>query len=188
MLRTRTLIVQAFEKAMDEKGFAAVSVRDIVERAGINRATFYDHFDDKFALLNSMIRVAFSRELDRSALRERRPDREALQALILTVCSFVAGFHEHCKPPHDHFDSLMETQVKALTKEVISGWLGAAGSAWRVPASHRDLAANAVSWAIYGLTLSWVQGKRRQAAPAFVRTVLPLAERILGGGQSARRT
>jgi AcrR family transcriptional regulator len=188
VLRTRTLIVQAFEGAMDEKGFAAVSVQDIVERAGINRATFYDHFDDKFALLNYMIRVAFSHELDRGGLRERRPDGEALRDLILTICGFVAGIHEHCKPPRDHFDSLMETQVKALTRDVISGWLGAAGSAWRLPAPHRDLAANAASWAIYGLTFSWVQGKRRPPATAFVRTVLPLVERILGGARSSRRT
>lgn len=180
VLRTRTLIVQAFEKAMDEKGFEAVSVQDIVERAGINRATFYDHFDDKFALLNYMIRVSFSHELDLGKLRERSPDREALKALILTVCGFVAGIHEHCKPPHDHFDSLMETQVKALTRDVISGWLND-GSAWRVPASQRDLTANAASWAIYGLAFSWIQEKRRPAAPVFVRTILPLAERILDG-------
>src|SRR5579862_5641603 len=34
-----------------EKGFEAVTVKDITERAGIDRSTFYLHFKDKYELL-----------------------------------------------------------------------------------------------------------------------------------------
>jgi AcrR family transcriptional regulator len=50
--RTRQLIADALIDLTTEKGFAAVSVRDLCQRAGINRATFYRHYQDKFDLLD----------------------------------------------------------------------------------------------------------------------------------------
>jgi len=52
--RTRQSIVQAFMKLINQKGFQAISVQDITEQAGINRATFYAHFPDKYALLRGI--------------------------------------------------------------------------------------------------------------------------------------
>jgi hypothetical protein len=42
--RTRSLILQAFGELLTEKGFEAISVQDITDKAEINRATFYKHF------------------------------------------------------------------------------------------------------------------------------------------------
>src|SRR5207245_2778046 len=50
--RTRKLLQQAFIELFQEKGFAAISIQDITERATVNRATFYAHFPDKYALLD----------------------------------------------------------------------------------------------------------------------------------------
>ena len=49
--RTRTSIQTALINLTVEKGFAAVTVRDICERAMINRSTFYRHYLDKYAVL-----------------------------------------------------------------------------------------------------------------------------------------
>jgi len=49
--RTRKLLQKALLEAASEKGFAHVSVRDITERAMVNRATFYRHYEDKYDLL-----------------------------------------------------------------------------------------------------------------------------------------
>lgn len=51
IVRTRKLIQEALIELTIQKGFAAVTVRDITEYAGINRATFYRHYVDKFDLL-----------------------------------------------------------------------------------------------------------------------------------------
>ena len=50
--RTRTLLQQALFELTIEKGFAAVTVRDITHRAMVNRSTFYRHYLDKYDLLN----------------------------------------------------------------------------------------------------------------------------------------
>jgi len=49
--RTRKMLMQALIELTIEKGFSAVSVQDIADRAMINRATFYRHYVDKHDLL-----------------------------------------------------------------------------------------------------------------------------------------
>jgi AcrR family transcriptional regulator len=49
--RTRKLLQKALLDAASEKGFAHVTIRDITDRAMVNRATFYRHYEDKYDLL-----------------------------------------------------------------------------------------------------------------------------------------
>ena len=61
--RTRQLLEQAFADLMQQKGFQALTVQDIADRATVNRATFYAHFEDKYDLLDSFIREGFQKSL-----------------------------------------------------------------------------------------------------------------------------
>lgn len=51
ILKTKSEIKQALTELMDEKRFEAITVRDLTERANINRGTFYLHYQDKYDLL-----------------------------------------------------------------------------------------------------------------------------------------
>src|SRR5215813_6149208 len=64
--RTRNLLLRAFKELLAEKDFAALTVQDITERAEVNRATFYAHFEDKFALMDYSVREALQEALDKS--------------------------------------------------------------------------------------------------------------------------
>lgn len=50
--RTRKLLQQALIDLTVEMGFAVVTVRDICNRAMVNRSTFYRYYLDKYDLLN----------------------------------------------------------------------------------------------------------------------------------------
>jgi AcrR family transcriptional regulator len=50
-IRTKQLIREAFTELMEEKGFEGLTVRDLTEKAKINRGTFYLHYQDKYDLL-----------------------------------------------------------------------------------------------------------------------------------------
>jgi AcrR family transcriptional regulator len=54
--RTRGLILQSFESLLAEKNFESISVQDVTDKAEINRATFYAHFQDKYTLLDCSCR------------------------------------------------------------------------------------------------------------------------------------
>lgn len=51
IVRTKIAIREALVSLIEEKGFDALSVKDITLRADINRGTFYLHYRDKFDLL-----------------------------------------------------------------------------------------------------------------------------------------
>ena len=49
--RTHRFLQKAMIELITEKGFEAITVGDIAERAMINRATFYRHYQDKYDLV-----------------------------------------------------------------------------------------------------------------------------------------
>ena len=49
--RTRRLLLHGLGKLLETKEFDKISVQDIAEAATVNRATFDDHYTDKFDLL-----------------------------------------------------------------------------------------------------------------------------------------
>lgn len=51
VLRTKRVIRDALTSLMEEKGFDGITVKDLTERADINRGTFYIHYRDKYDLL-----------------------------------------------------------------------------------------------------------------------------------------
>jgi AcrR family transcriptional regulator len=53
------MLFHAFTSLLGEKAFDLFAVQDSAERSTLNRATFYDHFTDKFALLEAMTAESF---------------------------------------------------------------------------------------------------------------------------------
>jgi len=51
VIRTKESIQDALVDLIEEKGFEAITVKDITTRAKINRGTFYAHYQDKFDLM-----------------------------------------------------------------------------------------------------------------------------------------
>lgn len=49
--RTRKLLSEALTALILEKGYDAVSIRDILDRSGVGRSTFYLHFENKEQLM-----------------------------------------------------------------------------------------------------------------------------------------
>ncbi|MEW6085519.1 MAG: TetR/AcrR family transcriptional regulator [Chloroflexota bacterium] len=169
--RTRSLILQAFMELLPEKGFQSVSVQDITEKAGINRATFYAHFPDKYALLDHSIQQGFRAEIEKRMLDACHYSDENLKTLIITVSEFVSTANSHCKPSNPQFESLVEAQVKNQLQGLLQVWLEQDDA--QIDAKT---AATAASWAIYGLVLQWNHDKNKKKPPAdkFADQVLPL--------------
>lgn len=55
VIRTRQMLRTALFALLESQHFDAITVLAITERAGLNPATFYLHYDDKWDLLNSIV-------------------------------------------------------------------------------------------------------------------------------------
>lgn len=176
--RTRELIQRSFIEIVDEKGFNSISVQDITARAGINRATFYAHFPDKYALLDYAIGEMFRAEIERRMLNICEFQMENLRTLIITVCEFVAKIHSHTDR-EEQYQTLAEAQIRNQVYALILHWLEKIETIRNCLVS-RERAATAASWAIYGLAHQWTHEKRRSPAGTFADEVMPLVAANLG--------
>ncbi len=169
--RTRQLLEQAFLDVVAEKGFQSVSVQDITEKAGVNRATFYAHFPEKDALLDYSVRQSFRQDLEKRMLNVCTYTGDNLRALIIAVCEYIVTASSHCNPPSPQFEQVMETQVKLQIQELIQKWLEKLDTD-----VDPKIASTAASWAIYGLADQWSRdkSKKRISAEKFADDVLPL--------------
>ena len=174
--RTRNLIFQAFSELLAEKGFRAITVQAIAQRAGINRATFYAHFPDKYALLQYSVQRAFREDLEKRTLHACHFSEENLRALIVTVCDFIAQAGNGCKFDSTQFDALVEGQVRNQIQELLQLWL----TQTKRPQEEIDIAATAATWAIYGLAQQWARRKNKSPLDSYVRRISPLIVTLLG--------
>jgi AcrR family transcriptional regulator len=56
--RTQKLLREALIELIEERGFDALTVREITERAMVSRATFYRNYQDKYALVEKIFTEA----------------------------------------------------------------------------------------------------------------------------------
>jgi AcrR family transcriptional regulator len=83
-IEARDRLLQAAERLFAEKGFAATSVHEITDAAGVNRALLYYYFEDKHSLYAAVIDEGvahFTRMLD-TALGTPGTYPERLEAFV----------------------------------------------------------------------------------------------------------
>jgi AcrR family transcriptional regulator len=107
-VRTRGEIASALMSLMHEKGFDAVSVQEICERAQVGRSTFYAHFQDKDELLIRHI-VVFARSLGGHLAWD-----EPLGSYRFPV----RGLFEHMRQMKPVFDSLSRARKTEFIMKV----------------------------------------------------------------------
>lgn len=168
--RTRNLILTSFEALIREKGFDAVTVQDVTDKAEINRATFYAHFPDKYALLDHTIRKAFMTEVEKRQLDMCNYSPNNLRNLILIMCDFLVNLNrgnKKCVQSHQQFESLIESTIKKHLFDLLSRWLQHSKLPTEIPVT-------VATWAIYGLAAHYSRLKNRPALESFVNEAYPL--------------
>lgn len=158
--RTRQVLQQAFRELVHAKGFAATSIREIAERANVNRGTFYLHFTDKYTLTRAFVREVFRQELDRSLPAAPGWDRRSLRPLIQAVLECLEGKYRHQPRPLfalAEVAPLVEQAMQEELTELLLAWLSQGQGAEPPGSTPLEQIARIVGWAIFGTALQWSQ-------------------------------
>jgi AcrR family transcriptional regulator len=177
--RTRQLLQDALRKLLEQKGFDNISVQDITETATLNRATFYAHYPDKFALLEELIRVSF---LDLLAQRNVKFDgtcSSAFKAIILAVCDYLLQVQKSLSSDRLQFEPFVEATVIDQIRVMLLEGFRRHPQDRRIPA---EMIAAAASWTIYGAAKQWVNTTDRDPAEKFVAVAIELVQPVLNAG------
>ena len=179
MRRTRQLLQGALRNLMQSKSFDEIAVQDITEAATVNRATFYDHYTDKYALLEAMVASGFHMLLHERNVSYDGTCPSAVSALILATCDYLTHTHTsrtECQR-QSAFQPLIEAALITAIRRVLMEGMPKSGSASGPPP---EMIATAASWAIYGAVKEWFRTPGRPPAeeviPVVMQLIIPMLE------------
>lgn len=118
-IRTRKQLEQATKELIVEKGYEALTIQDIVDRADLGRGTFYLHFQDKEEAVWSMIERGL-REEDNFA---RQTTDESIQNNPLL--SVLATIFRHADQHRDLYMVMLGSKGSAALTNRVQDWLAA---------------------------------------------------------------
>ena len=178
--RTRQLLQEALRKLLEQKRFDDITIQDITEAATLNRATFYAHYPDKFALLGELIRLTFLQLLDQRNVRWDGTCSSAFQAIILAVSDYLLEVQKSRSSDRLQFEPFVEaTVIDQIRLILLEGFR-------RHPEEERrispEMIAATASWAIYGAVKQWVDTPNRPPAEEFVSTAIELVQPVMSAG------
>jgi AcrR family transcriptional regulator len=177
--RTRQLLQQALDKLMEKKGFDEISVQDITDAATVNRATFYDHYTDKFALLRCTVGCRFHGMLAERQVHFEGSCSSELRAIVLAVCDYMTRMRgTNCRRQLEpHMESAIIGAVRGILLSGLKRRLP--DTAIAPDAIAPEMIAASVSWAIYGAAKEWAQTPDRCASEEIADTVTMLVSPVL---------
>jgi AcrR family transcriptional regulator len=178
--RTRQLLQSGVQTLMQTRSFDEIAVQDITEAAAVNRATFYDHYTDKIALLEAMVAGGFHTLLAERKIRYNGSCPSEASALILAACDYLTQTHSGSSTAcqrQSAFGPLIEAAIISAIRRVLFAGLPRDESASGV---SPEIIATTASGAINGAVREWFNTPRRPAAeeigPLILRWVIPILE------------
>jgi len=150
VLRTRQLLLQAFSDLYSEKGFHAMTVQDITDRARVNRGTFYSHFEDKPAILEGWLREQFQQRVASPVLSSGPWSLSTFRLLIQRVVEWFTQLHQSTRSAERSLIPLVVTTLQEALFELLwQGFKSVAGSGLDQQIDLETVAM-VTSWAIFG--------------------------------------
>jgi AcrR family transcriptional regulator len=182
--RTRRLLQEALGKLLREKVFEEILVQDVTDVATVNRATFYDHYTDKFALFEAMVAGDFQELLKERNIGFDRTCSTAIEAVVLAVCDYLEKIHANKKQCASlgSFGPLLDSAVTRAIRIVLLEGLAKRPTETGVP---REVLASTISSAIYGATREWFYSAKRHKNE-LVSFLAGVIEPMLEGGGAKR--
>src|ERR1700761_1728001 len=121
MRRTRQLLQGALRTLMQSRSFDEIAVQDITEQATVNRATFYDHYTDKYALLEAMVAGGFHALLAERSVSYDGSCPAAAEAVIQATCDYLTRTHfgKAACERHSPFQPLVDAAIVAAIRRVL---------------------------------------------------------------------
>lgn len=157
--RTRKMLQDALASLLKKKTFDQISIGDIAEESTLNRATFYDHYPDKFALLECLVGSQFQELVARRKICFDGC-AGALRKIATGVCHYLA---ETTKPGADGLwqaGAPMDTAIVSVVRRLIrEGFTRHPPK----PGVSVELVSSTIAWALYGAAKEWAQSPKRMS-------------------------
>lgn len=154
---TKKALARSLKNLMEQKPLSKITVTDITEECGINRHTFYYHFQDIFDLVEWIYLTEAEEAI--SAPGSPATWEEGLRRLFVYGQEnkrFVMGTYESFQK--DHLQQFTYKHTEILIERVMM----ANYSDWEIPERIRKFVVSFYTHAFTGIILNWVENGMKE--------------------------
>lgn len=166
---TKMAIKSTFIKLLNEKPLSQITVKDIVEECGVNRNSFYYHFQDIPALVEEIV----TEEADR--IIAEYPSIDSIEQALNVAMDFArknrrAILHIHNSANRD----IYEQYLWKVCQHVVSSYVNAAFADKPIADSDRELLIRFYKCECFGMVMEWMSSGMRDDMPEQIRRLCEL--------------
>ena len=118
--RSRRMIRQAFQELLEEREFSKITVIDIVQRADLNRSTFYAQYPDIYGIVDEIQEEIIGRNMElfhkiefRSILKDPKPYLQCIAATMEENLELIRrlGLSENVHRKSEKLQQMLEYDI-----------------------------------------------------------------------------
>lgn len=170
IIRTKKLLVEAFQEVSREKKMSQITVKDITERATVNRATFYAHFTDKYDILNYTLSETILKDLNNTLSVSDIINETVISNLFISIANYMVEVQDSCKMNSETFCNQAHQRINNELEDIFTIMLRNS-----YPEQDIDVLVNSASFlasGLCGLARHWLDTSSL-IAEAFIDKNLP---------------
>lgn len=148
---TRKAIKESFIKLLNERPLSQITIKDIVEDCGINRNSFYYHFEDLPALIEEIVMEAADRII------ERYPSIQSIEECLKVAIVFAlenkrAVLHIYNSVNRD----ICERHLWKMCNYVVETYIATAFADWPLREEDKNIIARFYQCECFGQVIRWL--------------------------------
>ncbi len=113
IVKTKKSLYEGLVKLMKKNNFESIKVSDICHEALVNRSTFYDHFSDKYELLESMIKDL------QSEFAEDLAEYRDIPSDISFYLKLISLLYDHIFSNFEVYSSILKNNYNSIAKDML---------------------------------------------------------------------
>ncbi len=179
---TKKLLTASLKKLMAQKPLNRISVREIVEDCGLNRQTFYYHFEDIY----DQVKWMYNQEA--ITLLARHEGILVWQDGVLQLINYIQENRAVClcalhSIGHGHLKRFFYTDIYAIIKKTVFYF----GQKVQVSQEYGEFLTHFYTVSLAAMIESWLLGDIKQTPEEFIRFVdITLQDQLRGALERSR--
>lgn len=172
---TERAIENSFIKLLNEMPFDKITVKDIVEDCGINRNTFYYHYEDIFDLLRKVFEKKAA-EVLAEGIAQDDWEEGFLRCTIFALENRKEIYHIYNSIDRRH----LERFLYQVAGDIMLSYVRSQAAGMQVPEDDIMIISDFYKCALVGIVIEWLDGGMKQEPEEFIRRAGYLQEGGIG--------
>ena len=168
---TKKAIVETFLELLKEHSLDKITVKDIVEKCGINRNTFYYYYQDIYDLIDDVFDIETKKVLEDEKQYESWYE-ELLRVALFVVENRPAILHIYDSKSRD----VLEKYLFAICDKLIRNYVEQQVQGMEVSDKEKEFVITFYGYSLVGMTLNWIKGNSQSDSADYLKGMAAVFE------------